>query len=126
MSFIISHHINYTLITASTAKIDAIISPNLKSELVILNKKGIKNIILDLELVKYCDSSGLSALLIGDRICKDLNGSFMICNLQPSVQKLISISQLTTILNIKTSVKEAVDSNFVEEIEKKIGSGQAT
>ena len=36
-----------------------------------INKQGERNIIVDLSTVKYCDSSGLSALLIGDRLCKE-------------------------------------------------------
>lgn len=122
MSFNIEKQDNYTLIKFSTNKLDAIVAPDLKSELVVISKKGEKNIIIDLDSVKYCDSSGLSALLIGDRVCKGLNGSLILSCLQPSVYKLIAISQLDSILTIKKTTKEAVNSLFIEEIERNLGA----
>ncbi|MBL4593419.1 MAG: STAS domain-containing protein [Flavobacteriales bacterium] len=122
MSFKIDKQDNYTLIKFSTDKLDAIVAPDLKAELVLVSKQGAKNILIDLESVKYCDSSGLSALLIGHRICKEANGSFILSTLQPAVEKLITISQLDSILNIKSISKEAIDSVFVDEIERNLGA----
>ena len=68
MSFKTEQRDNYTLIKFSTEKLDAIVAPDLKSELVIISKNGAKNIIIDMESVRYCDSSGLSALLIGKKL----------------------------------------------------------
>ncbi|PJA07699.1 MAG: anti-anti-sigma factor [Flavobacteriales bacterium CG_4_10_14_0_2_um_filter_32_8] len=101
---------HYTLIKFSTTKLDAIVSPDLKAELVFISKQGEKNIIVDLESVKYCDSSGLSALLIGNRICNEAKGCFVLSSVQPAVEKLIIISQLDSIFNIKTTTQEAIDS----------------
>jgi anti-sigma B factor antagonist len=70
----------------------------LKAELVLLNNKGINNIIVDLSETKYCDSSGLSALLMGNRLCKDTNGKFILCGLQENVMKMIKIAQLDKVL----------------------------
>ena len=122
MSFKIDKQDNYTLIKFSTDKLDAIVAPDLKAELVLVSKQGAKNILIDLESVKYCDSSGLSALLIGHRICKEANGSFILSTLQPAVEKLITISQLDSILNIKSTSQEAIDSVFVDEIERNLGA----
>jgi anti-sigma B factor antagonist len=122
MSFKTEQQDNYTLIKFSTEKLDAIVAPDLKSELVIISKNGAKNIIIDMESVKYCDSSGLSALLIGHRVCKEAKGSFVLSSLQTSVEKLITISQLDSILNIKKTSKEAIDSISVEEIERNLGA----
>jgi len=104
---------HYTLIKFSTDKLDAIVSPDLKTELVYVNKQGEKNIIVDLGSVRYCDSSGLSALLMGNRICNEANGIFVLSTLQPAVQKLIVISQLDTILKIKGTTQDAIDSIFL-------------
>lgn len=110
MSFKTEQHKNYTLITFSTEKLDSIVSPDVKSELVLINKSGIiNNVILDLSNVRYCDSSGLSALLIGYRLANEAKGVFIICGLQPPVQKLITISQLDSILEITTTLAEAVN-----------------
>lgn len=122
MSFKTEQQENFTVIKFSTEMLDAIVAPDLKAELVLLNKNGARNILIDLESVKYCDSSGLSALLIGHRICNEANGTFIISSLQPSVQKLIIISQLDTVLTIKKSLEEAVNSVFVDEIERNLGA----
>jgi anti-sigma B factor antagonist len=70
----------------------------LKAELVLLNNKGINNIIVDLTETKYCDSSGLSSLLMGNRLCKDTNGRFVLCGMQDNVMKMVKIAQLDKVL----------------------------
>ena len=96
------------LIRCSNEKLDTIISVELKSQFLILSKSGKNNFILDLSKVKYCDSSGLSALLVGNRLAKENNGKLTIFGLNPAVKKIISISQLDTILNIVSNEKNAL------------------
>lgn len=97
----------YTIVTSNVEKLDSTNAPELKSELVLINKNSINNIVLDLSKSRYCDSSGLSAILIGNRLCKDSGGTFVISGLQPNVQKLVEISQLNSVLNISDSLAEA-------------------
>ena len=73
-----------------------------------LNKNNINNIIIDMSKCKYCDSSGLSAILVANRICKDTNGKFVLCGLQTNVEKLIEIAQLDRVLSITSNEKEAL------------------
>ncbi len=89
-------------------KLDTHIAPNLKSELVLVSGNGEKNIILDLANVRYCDSSGLSAILVANRLCKNANGTFVLTGLNEAVERLITISQLDTVLNITTTVEEGI------------------
>ena len=72
-----------------------------------MNNSGINTIVLDLSTSKYCDSSGLSAILTGNRLCKDTNGKFVICGLQANVQKMIEIAQLDSVFKIYDTVEEA-------------------
>lgn len=123
MSFEIEKKDKYILVRSKVEKLDSAVSPLLKSELVVINNDGGRNIIMDLSDTRYCDSSGLSAILVGNRLCKNANGSFIICGLQDSVKKLISISQLDTILNITPSFTEAEDMLFMEEVERDILNG---
>ena len=117
-NFQIEKNDRYTVIRVKVEKLDTNVAPSLKSELVILNTEGVKNIVIDLSETRYCDSSGLSAILVGNRLCKNSNGSFVICNLQDSVKKLVSISQLDTIINIALSFKEAADMVLSAGVEK--------
>lgn len=122
MNFEIDKKDNYAVVKVKVEKLDSQISPALKSELVVLNADEFSNIIIDLTDTRYCDSSGLSAILVANRLCKNSGGTFVLCGLQRSVSKLISISQLDTILNITPTLEEAVDLLALESIEKDLGT----
>lgn len=107
MEFQIEKFENHTLIKVLEEKLDTHIAPTLKSELVLVSGNGEKNIILDLSNCRYCDSSGLSAILVANRLCKNSNGTFVLTGLNDAVERLITISQLDTVLNITVNVEEA-------------------
>jgi anti-anti-sigma factor len=118
MSFSTEKNDRYTLITLRADKLDNTVSPLLKSQLVVLNAEGVKNIIIDLKQTKYCDSSGLSAILVANRLCKNAGGTFVLTGLQEAISKLISISQLDSILNITGNITEAIDLLLLASVEK--------
>lgn len=103
----ITQKTSYTLIEILVEHLDIQISTQLKSELVQLNGNLEKNIVLDLSHCTYCDSSGLSAILVANRLCKNSNGTFVLCGLQEAVSRLISISQLESVLNIVENKEKA-------------------
>ncbi len=109
MEFKIDKLDSHTLIQVLEEKLDTHIAPRLKSELVLVSGNGEKNIILDLEKVRYCDSSGLSAILVANRLCKNANGTFVLTGLNEAVERLITISQLDTVLNITNTVEEGAE-----------------
>ena len=117
MKYTINKEEKYTVLKLDEEKLDSVLSPYLKSELVTLNAEGVKNIILDLSEVKYSDSSGLSAILVGNRVFGDNNGLFVLTSVNDHVLKLIKISQLDSVLNILPSVNEAVEAILHEENE---------
>jgi len=109
MEFKIDKFENYTAIQVMEEKLDTNVAPALKSELVLVSGNGEKNIVLDLSNCRYCDSSGLSAILVANRLCKNANGVFVLTGLNDAVERLITISQLDTVLNIATSNEEAIE-----------------
>src|SRR5688500_10139679 len=98
MKYSIDKDEKYCIFTIKEEKLNSIIAPHLKSELVLLNAEGVRNIILDMSNVKFADSSGLSAILVANRLCQGVNGSFVIAGVNETVAKLIKISQLDSIL----------------------------
>lgn len=108
MDFKIDKKGQYTLIEILVEKLDTLVAPALKSELVLIAGNGEKNIILDLKNCRYCDSSGLSSILVASRLCKNANGKFILTGLNEPVERLITISQLDTVLTITNSVEDAV------------------
>lgn len=124
MEFNIEQHDNHTFIQVLTEKLDTNVAPSLKSELVLISGKGERNIIIDLSKVKYCDSNGLSAILVANRLCKNSNGTFVLTGLNDAVDRLITISQLDTVLNIANSKGEAEEIIKVEDEKKKSGESK--
>lgn len=123
MKFTIDKQEKYCLLKLHEEKLDSNVAPGLKSELITLHAEGIRNIILDLSEVKYTDSSGLSALLVGNRIVQEDGGIFVLTNLSEHTLKLIKISQLDSVLNILPTVEEGIDAVYMHEIEKDLKDG---
>jgi anti-sigma B factor antagonist len=107
MSIHIDKKQNYALIQINSEKLDSLLAPSLKSELVILHGDGVKNMVLDLSQTRYCDSSGLSAILVANRLCKGSNGNLVLMGMKEPVKKIITISKLDSILNITNTLPEA-------------------
>jgi anti-sigma B factor antagonist len=126
MKYTIDKQEKYSLLRLHEDKLDSNVAPNLKSELITLHAEGIRNIILDLTEVKYTDSSGLSALLVGNRIMQEEGGIFVLACLSEHTMKLIKISQLDSVLNIVPTVEEAVDAVFMHQIEKDLKDRDTT
>ncbi len=125
MKYTIDKQEKYCLLSLHEEKMDSSIAPNLKSQMITLQAEGVRNIILDLTDVKYTDSSGLSALLVGNRIFQEDGGIFVLAKLSEHTLKLIKISQLDSVLHILPSVEEAIDAVFMHEIEKDMKDGES-
>lgn len=94
---------------------DASIAGLVKGELtVLLSADDVQKLVFDLSEVEYCDSSGLSAILLAFRMLQTNEGQIRLAAPQKSVKSLIQISQLDRVLPIKNSVEEAV--NELKEI----------
>lgn len=105
---------SYTIIEILSNKFDSQIAPAIKSELTEIAAANEKNIILDLSNCRYCDSSGLSAILVANRLCKNAGGTFVLCGLQHTVERLIAISQLDSILIVAPDLKRA-EAEFIKK-----------
>ena len=120
MNLTIDKQEKYALVSIKESKLTSLVAPDLKAEIVMLNHDGFKNMIFDLNEVQYCDSSGLSAILVAYRACRDNNGAFVLAGVQDHVRKLISISQLDGMLVQVPTVNEAIDLIFMDEVEKQL------
>lgn len=108
----------YTVLKLEEKSIDSLNAPQLKSELVFFRNEGVENIIIDLGEVEYVDSSGLSAILTGNRLWRDA-GLFIISQAKhTAVKRLIEISKLDQILIIIPTIDESIDYIKMEQLEK--------
>lgn len=122
MKYTIDKQDQYCLLKLNEPKLDSTLAPTLKTELITLHAEGARNIILDLSEVNYTDSSGLSSLLVGNRTFQQEGGIFILADLSEHTMKLIKISQLDGVLNIMTSIEEAVDAALLHNIENGLKS----
>ncbi len=126
MKYSIDKQKHYTLFSLQENKLDSLISPDLKSEFIILRNEGIRNLIFDLSAVNFVDSSGLSAILAANRLWKDF-GSFVVAEaVHPSVKKLIEISRIDSVLTMVPTVEEARDYVMMEELERELSADDDT
>ncbi|MEM9896017.1 MAG: STAS domain-containing protein [Bacteroidota bacterium] len=117
MNFKVESYDNYSIAKIEEEKLDSTLAPELKSEMLNLAQEGVKSLVIDMSPVKYVDSSGLSALLVGNRSFSE-TGAFVLFGINDHVMKLIKISQLDKVMNLVASKEEAADLVFMTEIKK--------
>ena len=122
MKYTVDKQEKYSLLKLEEEKLETSIAPGLKSDFITLHAEGVKNLILDLSEVKYIDSSGLSALLVGNRIFHEDGGMFILSSITDHVMKLIKISQLDNVLNLFKTTEESIDAVLMNEIENDLSS----
>ncbi len=118
MKFSLDKQEKFSVFTLENEKLNSQIAPLLKSEMILLNAEGIRNIIFDMSRIKFVDSSGLSSILISNRLCKSANGTFVLTGVNEHVLRLVKISKLDEVLQIVPTLQEAKDLVMMEEIER--------
>lgn len=113
----------YAIMTLGEENLNSVKAPDLKSELIVLKNSGIKNLILNLESVKYVDSSGLSAILTGNRLWTEDGGGFVLTGVvHPSVKMLITISRLDSVLDLADNTGEATKMVMMNAFKNELNS----
>lgn len=120
MKFSADKQEKYCIFKLQEEKLNSVVAPSLKSEMIVLNAEGVKNIVFDMSHIRFVDSSGLSSILIANRLCKNSGGLLILCNVNDNVLKLIKISQLDSILTMVPTITEAADMAIMNELERDI------
>lgn len=79
-----------------------------KEKLFLQIAQGSPQIVLDLKNVDELDSSGLGALLFGKRQADNAGGNILLVSVNPSVQSMIRIAQLSRVFESFSTVDEAI------------------
>jgi anti-anti-sigma factor len=107
MKFDIQKDGSSTLFKLKERKLDSAIAPELKGEFLLLCKPKVESLVIDLADVEFCDSSGLSALLIADRKMKEHGGLVKLIHVHKKVMSLIKISMLDRVFEIEEATSRA-------------------
>lgn len=107
MKFEVTKNGSSAVLILKERKLDVSVSPELKGEFILLCRPTLKTLIIDLSAVEFCDSSGLSALLIADRQMRGHGGEIKLAGVHKKVQTLLKISQLDKVFPMFESVAKA-------------------
>jgi anti-sigma B factor antagonist len=75
-----------------------------------LVEAGHADIVLDLGKVRYINSTGLGILVSGLTTLKKSMGQMKICNLSDRIDRLFSVTSLTTVFETHESLEDALNS----------------
>ena len=98
-----------TVFKLNEKRLDTSISGLLKGEFtMILKVEGVNKLVIDLSQVESCDSSGLSAILVANRIISANEGHIRLAAPSEKVHNLIRITQLDRVLPVTDTVEQAL------------------
>ena len=110
----------FHVITLEEAKMPANMTEGLENTLLPYTQKEIKNVVLKLGEVIFIDENAAQKLVQIQQAFYDNNSSFVICELQPEVEKLLDEMEILEILNVTPTESEAWDIIQMEEIEREL------
>ncbi len=110
MNFEIKRVDDIAIFKLNEKRLDTNISGLVKGEFTLLLKvENVSKLIVDLSEVESCDSSGLSALLVANRILESTGGSLRISSPSEKVYTLIKITHLDRVLTITENTDVAFE-----------------
>jgi anti-sigma B factor antagonist len=103
MKFDVEKNATSATLMLKEKKLDSTIAAELKGEFVLLCTPKLKTLTINLAEVEFCDSSGLSALLIAERKMKEHGGTVRLVHAHKKVLSLLKISMLDRLFQIDDS-----------------------
>jgi len=97
---------SFSVLTIQDERIDAHNSSELKTYLLQMIEEGEKHIIIQLEHVRFIDSSGLGALLSGNKHIIAKSGRLALTNIQQQVLSMFELTRLNRVFEIYTDLNE--------------------
>jgi anti-sigma B factor antagonist len=107
MKFSIEQDDNVIVFTLKENRLDSIIAPDVKAELLIIAQPTIDALILDLTRIDYADSTGLSCLLLAHRQLREHNVPVILVGVRDAVRNLLRISQMEWLFEFYETIELA-------------------
>lgn len=98
------------VIQVRESRLDAHNSGELKTEMLSQFEGDKNNLVIDLQEVRFIDSSGLGVLVSGFKNASARNGSLKLCGLQQQVKSMFELTRLHRVFDIFATREEALDS----------------
>lgn len=109
MEFIIDRQTEYAVLRICEPYLNFTAGPELSSIIQEITADGYKYLILDLSDVSFADSSGLSAFLAANRICRDQGGLLILMHTSRQIEKIMNLARLEDILQTVPDLPDALE-----------------
>lgn len=107
MHFSVEQDDSIVIFTLREPRFDAHVAGDVKAEFLIICQPDVEALIVNLSEVEYCDSTGLSALLLAHRQMREHGAPVILVGVQPAVLNLLKISQLDRMYPMFDTVEDA-------------------
>ncbi|HDZ41701.1 MAG TPA: anti-sigma factor antagonist [Bacteroidetes bacterium] len=91
-------------------KLNAPVADDIKSELIRMFDAPNAKIVIDLDGIKYIDSSGFGCFLTAMKAARNNYGKLKICNIEPEVLTVFKTLQLHTIIDLYDDLDSCLNS----------------
>lgn len=98
------------VLAVNEERLDAHNSSDLKAQMLKLFEEGKNSLVVDLQAVRFVDSSGLGALVSGFKNASSRNGSLKLTGLQLQVKSMFELTRLHRVFEIYNDADEALGS----------------
>lgn len=113
----------FHVITVNSASLSADMTGHLDDTLIPYLQNGVPNIILNLAEVQSIDNLTAEWLVKIQQKFYEAGHSFVVCHLQPGVEKFLDDADLLEMMNVTPTTSEAGDIVQMEEIEREFMRG---
>jgi len=96
------------LVVTISGRLDAPASSQVKGKLEEIVSEDVTKVVIDLGGMTYIGSAGLREFFLTGKNLARKNGAMILCDLQPSVQRIFDISGLPTSYPIVSTREEAI------------------
>lgn len=110
----------FHIIGIQETSLSAIMTEQIEARLLTYLQKTIRNVVLNLKDIKTLDDAAAETLINIQQRFYEQNASFVICDLQPTVEKGLDDSGFLEIMNVVPTESEAGDIVHMEEIEREM------
>ncbi len=95
-------------LVALDGELDLSVGPQLDAVVDGVLADGRRLLLVDLGALRFCDSSGLGALLRANRVVSEAGGSLVVAGASGAVQRLLVLTSMSKLLRIETDVQPAL------------------
>ena len=95
-------------LVALDGELDLSVGPQLDAVVDGVLADGRRLLLVDLGALRFCDSSGLGALLRANRVVSEAGGSLVVAGASGAVQRLLVLTSMSKLLRIEPDVQPAL------------------